>query len=128
VRMIRRKATTMANVKTMREKARNAYMAKLMDMLVEMGEDVGMSASNEFNFPIVHEDGSEDFIVIKVSVPTGSRDGEVYDGYSLRDEYSAKVLEKAKKAREAEAKKAAKIAKDAANRAKLAASKAAHNA
>lgn len=117
----------MATVKAMREAVRNQYIAQIMKALEAAGEDVGMSASNEFNMPIVLEDGTEDFIVVKVSVPTGSRDGEAYDGYAIRTEYTMKVEEKAIKAKAAAEAKEKKIARDKANREKLAASKAAYN-
>jgi len=116
----------MATVKAMREMAKSAYIQKMMEMLAEAGEDLGMSGSNEFNFPIVHEDGTEDFIVVKVSIPTGSRDGDPYDGYAVRDEFKMKAVEKAEKAKSAAEAKAKKIAQDKARREKLAASKALH--
>ena len=50
-----------------------------------------------------------------VKVPTGSRDGEAYDGYAMAEEYRLKVAEKAEKARKAAEAKAKKIAKDDTN-------------
>lgn len=115
----------MATIKAMREAKRNEVIKQLMDYLAKTDEDVGLSASNEFNFPIVLEDGTEDFIVVKVSVPTGSRDGEAYDGYGARQDYTIKCADKEAKAAKAAEAKAKKIARDEKLRASKAAAKAA---
>lgn len=115
----------MANVKALREAKRNEVVRQLMDYLAKADEDVGLSASNELNFPVVLEDGTEDFIVIKVSVPVGSRDGEAYDGYGARQDYTMKCAEKKAKAAKVAELKAKKIARDEKLRATKAAAKAA---
>ena len=98
--------------KNLRAMVKEEYMNKLMEMLGEI-EDIGRTGSNEFNFPVVDSEGNEDFIVIKVSIPTGSRDGEAYDGYGARNDYEISVKEKAEKAAAAAAAKEKKIARDA---------------
>ena len=115
-------------IKAMRETARTNYIDIIARALREMGEDVGMSASNEINVPIVLPDMTEDWIVIKVSVPTGSRDGDAYDGYAMRDEYAQKCADKAEKAKAAAEAKAKKAARDAKMREQKAAAKAAREA
>lgn len=102
--------------KNLRAMVKEEYMNKLMEMLGEI-EDIGRTGSNEFNFPVVDSEGNEDFIVIKVSIPTGSRDGEAYDGYGARNDYEISVKEKAEKAAAAAAAKEKKIARDAKARA-----------
>ena len=97
--------------KVLREQVRNQYIEKIFQFLAEV-EDVGMTASNEFNFPIVDAEGNEDFIVVKVAIPTGSRDGEPYDGYGARNDYQLHLKEKAEKEEKAKAAKAKKIARD----------------
>lgn len=111
-------------VKAMRETVKATVIAQLIQALTVSGEDVGMSGSAEFNFPVVLEDGSEDFVVVKVSIPTGSRDGEPYDGYGMRTDYSMKCQERKEKAEAAAIAKAKKIEKDKARREKAAANKA----
>lgn len=76
-------------------------------------EDVGMIASNTFNFPIVHE-GEEGWVEVVVKVP--KYDGD--EGYALREEYELKCKERAEKAKAQAEAKAKKIAKDKARREK----------
>jgi len=114
--------------KAMSEETKNLFMNQIMAMLTEKGEDAGKCGTNELNFPVVLEDGTETFIVVKVSMPTGTRDGDAYDGYAMRDEYAQKCQEKAEKAKAQAEAKAKKIARDKANREKLAQSKAQHTA
>lgn len=111
----------MANRKTLRDAVKADYMAKLMEYMREAGEDVGRTASNEFNFPVTDAEGNEDFIVIKVVIPTGTRaaaGGEDYDGYGARNDYEINLKNKEAKAKAAAEAKARKIARDAKNRAK----------
>ena len=102
--------------KVLREELKNQYVEKLMQMLSAQ-EDIGRTASNEFNFPVVDSEGNEDFIVVKLVIPTGTREGEEYDGYGARTDYDIKMKVKAEKAEAAAIAKAKKIAKDEARRA-----------
>ena len=102
--------------KTLRESLKNQYVEMLMQMLGAQ-EDVGRTASNEFNFPVVDEEGNEEFIVVKLVIPSGSRDGDPYDGYGAREDYAIKERAKAEKAKEAAIAKAKKIARDEKRRA-----------
>ena len=101
----------------------NAIRARIIrtldDYFDKCGEDVGMIASNSFNFPVVAEDGEEGWVEVVVKVPKGTKDEE-YDGYGRREQYELDLKEKAEKKAEAEKKKAAKIAKDKARREKKA--------
>lgn len=105
--------------KMLRESVKSLYLEKMASILKEMGEDVGVTGSNEFNFPVVDSEGNEDFIVVKLVIPTGTRDGEEYDGYGARNDYTLKLKEKADKAAKAAEAKARKIAQDEKRRAKI---------
>lgn len=118
----------MATEKIANEKMKVETLAKVMEMLTNNGEEVLRVGSNEIAIPMVNENGTEIFITIKVSIPSGSRDGTAYDGYELADEYVRKLAEKEEKAKAQAEAKAKKIAKDKANREKLAKSKAEHTA
>lgn len=108
--------------KALREMVKTQYMEMLVKMLAEQ-EDVGITGSNEFNFPVVDSEGNEDFVVVKVTIPTGSRDGEPYDGYGARNDWDIHLKEKAEKDAKSAADKAKKIERDSKARAKRQAQK-----
>lgn len=108
--------------KALREMVKSQYMEMLVKMLSEQ-EDVGITGSNEFNFPVVDSEGNEDFVVIKVTIPTGSRDGEPYDGYGARNDWDIHLKEKAEKDAKSAVDKAKKIERDSKARAKKQAQK-----
>ena len=96
---------------------RTQFVRTLSDFFADKGEDVGMIASNTFNFPVVAEDGEEGWVEIVVKVPKGTKDEE-YDGYGRRQSYALDLQEKAEKKAKAEEAKAKEIAKDKARREK----------
>ena len=112
--------------KSLNEKLRNSYLTLISDYLKEKGEEILVTGSNEICLPCVDSEGNDEFVVVTVKVPTGSRDGDPYDGYSLAEDYAMKQKAKAEKARESAAKKAEKIAKDKAAREAKAKAKAEH--
>lgn len=93
---------------------RQKYLQKISDALSE--EEVLITGANEIAIPTLDEAGNEIFVVIKVSVPKGSRDGEAYDGYSMQEAYEMSLKTKAEKAEKVEADKRKKIARDKAAR------------
>lgn len=102
--------------KVLRDKKRNEYV-ELLTELLKPREDVLRVGSNEIAFPIVDDEGNEDFIVITVKVPTGANKGtEPYDGYAMAEDYKMHLKEKAEKKAKAEKAKAEKIARDKAYR------------
>lgn len=109
--------------KSLDNKIKEKYLEMFSAFLAEK-EEILRTASNEIAFPIVDSEGNEKFLVVKFTIPSGSRDGEAYDGYAVAEEYSRKLAEKAANAAKDAEKKKAKIAKDKANREKLAKSKA----
>lgn len=112
--------------KALHEILRNKFMADVTEFLTAKGEEVLVTNSNEIAIPCIDAEGNDEFIVLTFKVPTGSRDGDAYDGYAMARDYTFKVQEREEKAKEAAAKKAAKIAKDKAQREAKAKAKADH--
>lgn len=98
--------------KKLQEILRSDFLKQITDFYANKGEEVLTTASNEIAIPTLDQDGNEQWIVIKVSVPTGSRDGDAYDGYGVAEDYRLKMAEKAEKAAKAAEAKAKKIARD----------------
>ena len=99
--------------KTLNDGLRAQYMEKVGAFLAEQGEELLVTASNEYAIPCVDAEGNDSWRVLTFKVPTGSRDGDPYDGYSLAEDYEMKQKAKADKAKEAAAKKAEKMKRDA---------------
>lgn len=104
------------NKKQYREAVRAKYMGEVGAFLLSRNEEVLQVGSNEFAIPVVREDGEEDYVVLTFKMPTGSRDGDGYDGYAMAQDYQFKLEEKAKKAAATAEAKAKKIARDKAQR------------
>ena len=90
---------------------RTAIIQKLYAYMESEGEDVGMIASNSFNFPMVY-DGEECFVEVVAKVVKKDSD----ECYMMREDFTMKEAEKVEKKAKAEAEKAKKIAKDQAKR------------
>ena len=115
--------------KQLHEGIRNKMLTAITEWLTAQGEEVLRTKSNEIAIPTLDAEGNDEWCVITVKVPTGSRDdGEAYDGYGMANEYTAKETDKAEKAKIAQAKKEKKIAKDKAQREARAKAKAEHQA
>ena len=114
----------------MSKKTNDALRLQWTDSLYDVlkGEDALRVGAGEIAIPVVDADGEDNWVVLTVKIPTGSRDGDAYDGYALADDYQIKLKVNAEKAAEAAAKKAAKIARDEKLRAQKAAQKAAREA
>ena len=97
--------------KVLNEEIKVRFLDGVAEHLTQMGEEVLRVGSNEIALPVVDEDGNEKWLVLTFKVPTGTRDGDAYDGYSMAEDYEMKLKEKAEK-------QAAKDAKAAANKAK----------
>ena len=95
------------------DSVRSAFMAKIRESLEQDGNEILQTGSQEIAIPIVSDDHEDEgWLVITFKIPKGSRDGDIYDGYSMAEDYKLKQAEKAEKKRIAAEKKAAKIAKD----------------
>ena len=114
--------------KSLHDALRAKYIERVSKFLADAGEEVLVTGSNEIALPCVDSEGNDEFIVITFKVPTGSRDGDAYDGYSMAEDFKIKSAEKAEKARIAAEKKAKKIAQDQKMREERAKAKAEHSA
>ena len=110
--------------KQLHEEIRAKFMKTVADFLIEQGEEVLQTGSQEIAIPCVDSEGNDEYMVVTFKVPTGSRDGEAYDGYSMAEEYAIKVRQQAEKAEKAKAEKARKAEKDKAMREQKAKAKA----
>ena len=110
--------------KATNEALRAQYLDMITKLLVNADEEVLRVKSNEIAIPCVDADGEDSFVVVTIKVPTGSRDGDPYDGYGEAESYEMACKQKAEKAAADAKKKAAKIARDEALRAKKAENKA----
>ena len=88
------------------------FLEGVSEHFSNVGEEVLRVGSNELALPVVDTDGNERWLVVTFKVPTGSREGDPYDGYSMKEDYEMKLAEKAAKAEA----KAAKAEKDKAKR------------
>ena len=93
------------------EEIRLNYLEKIASFFRGEDEDVLRVKSNEIAFPVVGSDGSEEFVVITVKVPNGSKD-EPYDGYAMAEDYEIHQKEKEEKKKKREEEKERKIARD----------------
>ena len=98
--------------KQLDEEIKVRFLEGVSEHLSNVGEEVLRVGSNEIALPVVDTEGEERWLVLTFKVPTGSREGDVYDGYSMKEDYEMKLAEKAAKAEE----KAKKAAKDKAKR------------
>ena len=103
---------------------RTQYLNLITELLAGVDEEVLRVKSNEIAIPCVDDEGNDSYVVVTIKVPTGSRDGDPYDGYGEAESYSLSCKQKAEKAAADAEKKARKIAKDKAYREKQAANKA----
>ena len=96
---------------------RNEFLSFLNDSIVEKYEtDVLPVSASELAIPCLDAEGNEKWVLIKVSIPRGTRNGEggydPYDGYAAAEDYKLDIADKIEKKAKAEEKKQAKIAKD----------------
>lgn len=87
------------------------YLAKVTDFLKSLNEEVLRTDSGEIAFPIVLENGDEEFLTVKFSVPSGSRGDGGYNGYAVAESYRITAAQRAEKAENARKAKEEKIAK-----------------
>ena len=113
--------------KSLHDALRAKYIERVSKFLADAGEEVLVTGSNEIALPCVDDEGNDEFIVITFKVPTGSRDGDAYDGYSMAEDFKMKSAEKAEKAKIAAERKAKKIARDKKMREEKAKAKAEHS-
>lgn len=97
-------------------KLENALRNEMLSHIVELAENVYETdaltvSASELALPVTDAEGNEKFILVKVSIPRGTRNGEggydPYDGYAAHEAY---VDEQESKAQEKAVKKAMKAA------------------
>ena len=103
--------------KVLHEEIRAKFMKLVSDCLAEKDEEILVVGSNEIAIPCLDSEGNDEYMVITFKVPTGSRDGDAYDGYSMAEDYAIKCKNKAEAAEKKEKEKAKKIARDEKRRA-----------
>ena len=94
------------------EEVKVRFLDGVSEHLTNCGEEVLRVGSNEIAMPVVDTDGNEKWLVLTFKVPTGSRDGDPYDGYSMAQDYAIKCRNKAEADKKKAEDKAKKIARD----------------
>ena len=80
-------------------KLRNTYLALISEMITNQVETDALRVSaSELAIPCLDEEGNEKFVLIKVSIPRGTRNGEggydPYDGYAAAEDYTCGIVTK----------------------------------
>lgn len=78
----------------LRNELRDNLLAEFIQWRISMGDDAMQTKGNRFMFPCVDEKGNDLFCEVTISIPTGSRDGEGYDGYAEAEGYKADLEDK----------------------------------
>jgi CheY-like chemotaxis protein len=91
---------------------REKYVEIVSQLLEREGEEVLVIKSNEIALPVIDEQGNDSFVTLTIKVPTGSREGDAFDGYELAQDYKQKLEQKAIKAEKRAKEKAKKIERD----------------
>jgi len=102
----------MANKATLENGLRKKFLDMVSDMInTTLDTDAVAVSASELAIPCLDEENNEKWVVIKVSVPRGTRNGNggytPYDGYAAAEEYQE---EQESKAQERAVKKAMKEA------------------
>jgi hypothetical protein len=67
--------------KVLNDELRKVFLDKVQAILTESGEEVLVVASNKVAIPCLDSEDNEKWIVLTVTVPSGERGGDGYDGY-----------------------------------------------
>lgn len=92
-------------MKNVREK----YLSIIRAALENSGEEIMVLGSQKIGFPTVDELGEDRSVVITVSVPKGSRDGDEFDLYGEAQAFTEKQADKAARAAQRQKEKEEKI-------------------
>ena len=85
--------------KSLNDELRAMYLERVLACL-SAEDEVLVVGANELAVPVVDADGNEKWIVLTVKVPSGSRDGDAYDGYAMAEDYCLRQKAKTEKAAE----------------------------
>ena len=106
-----------------KEQKRNEVLNLLKDFLKKLEEDVMQTGTNEISFPCVLDNGDDETIQIKVSIPTGTRgrngETEPFDPYTAHEDFMQKMRDKKEKAEKRAKEKEEKKKRDEKLRQKL---------
>ena len=90
-------------VKALNDEVRALWVQRVNECL-STDDEVLVVGANELAIPVIDSEGNEKWVVLTIKVPTGSRDGDAYDGYAMAEDYQMKLANKAAKAAEKERK------------------------
>ena len=96
--------------KSLNDELRAMYLERV-HACFSQEDEVLVVGTNELAIPVVDTDGNEKWIVVSVKVPTGTREGDAYDGYAMAEDYRMRQENKKAKAAERERKTAERQAK-----------------
>ena len=99
-------------IKALNDEVRAQYLQRVSECL-SAEDEVLVVGSNELAIPVVDSEGNEKWVVLTIKIPTGTRDGDAYDGYAMAEDYAMRQSAKAEKAKERERKSAERKAKSA---------------
>ena len=102
--------------KVLREGIKSDWMKKVSAWLQECGEDVLVYGSNKIAVPVVDAEGNEDYLTFTLSIPTGSRDGDAFDGCEMAKNWELTQKMNAEKKVQKEKEREKKKARDEAAR------------
>ena len=93
----------MASKAALETALRNEYLDAICNFISEhFDADALRVSASEIAIPVVDAEGNEKFILIKTSVPRGTRNGDgtytPYDGYGEAEAYTLELADKADKA------------------------------
>ena len=93
----------MASKASLETALRNEYLDAICEFISDhFNADALRVSASEIAVPVVDAEQNEKFILIKISVPRGTRNGDgtynPYDGYTARDDYAIELAGKADKA------------------------------
>ena len=97
-------------MKALNDEVRAQYVQRVSECL-SAEDEVLVVGANELAIPVVDSEGNEKWVVVTIKVPSGSRDGDAYDGYAMAQDYAMRQTAKADKAKERERKSAERKAK-----------------
>ena len=73
------------------ENKRTEILKKIWALIESEGDEVIQIKKNEIAFPFVYDNGDESFVKSALSLRYGSRDGDIFDAYSLGEELKIKL-------------------------------------
>jgi hypothetical protein len=90
---------------------KNRYLPYLIKTFEDLELEVLRIKDHTIAVPVLDENGDESWLKITLVVPSGSRDGEAFDGYSLQQEYEINQKKKKENAEKAKISKQKKFEK-----------------